>query len=61
MKVNHGMVVNMEGPSWEKKTSGFFPRREYLSLRAPKAIKEGEQVLKTFEDLCNQMNELTWF
>ncbi|MCO5554003.1 hypothetical protein L7F22_007529 [Adiantum nelumboides] len=46
--VNHGMVLNMEGPSWEKKSSGFFPRREYLTLRAPVAVKEGEQVVMQY-------------
>lgn len=38
------MVTNVDGPSWEKKNCGFFPRREYLTLRAPVAVKKGEQV-----------------
>eukprot|EP00250_Pteridium_aquilinum_P005644 c15711_g1_i1 orf=606-2153(-) len=46
--VNHGMVMNMEGPSWEKKSSGFFPRRDYLTLRAPGSVKEGEQVVMQY-------------
>lgn len=43
--MNHGMILNTEGPSWEKKSSGFFPRREYLTLRAPVVVKKGEQVV----------------
>lgn len=46
--VNHGMVVNMEGPSWEKKSSGFFPRKEYLTLHASMVVKEGKQVLMQY-------------
>ncbi|KAH7424534.1 hypothetical protein KP509_11G013100 [Ceratopteris richardii] len=46
--VNHGMVLNMDGPSWEKKSSGFFDRREYLTLRAPISVKEGEQIVMQY-------------
>lgn len=46
--VNHGMVMNVDGPSWVKRSSGFFPRRECLTLCAPLAVKEGEQVFMQY-------------
>lgn len=46
--VNHGPALDTEGPSWEKKASGFFSRQEYLTMRAPVAVKVGEQVVMQY-------------